>query len=384
MSLLRAETRDITMSDIPWSAGGSRSMTYDPSALRLIPLYSATTGIADDVAVMPWHAYTQKPEGWGEQLGRQPKILTDPTGQGVGLIPWLNQGVMSALLWGYAFGIVLTIGADGWPEVVRWVHPSRATIDETGTRVRFLVDGQEIDPMTVVYVPGPVLPGSIRGLSPISLFRLQFSKSMAAQRYAWQAFDQGIMPPGVLRNTARTMDTKDLDTAKARFKASVEGRDIFATGKDWEWTALGVPDDDARFLETIKAGATEIAAIYRVTPEDVGGETGSSLTYSTLAENQHNRNRRSLLPWVRRFEWALTAARPRPQYVKANMDALIRTDIKSRMEAHEIALRTGLETNAEGRALEDKAPLTPEQVTEWQTFYGARKAAPVTTTAGGQ
>ena len=53
------------------------------------------------------------------------------------------------------------------------------------------------------------------------------------------------------------------------------GRQPLVTGSDWQWTPLAVPDDDAKFLETIKAGATEIAAIYRVTPEDVGGVTGT-------------------------------------------------------------------------------------------------------------
>ena len=104
--------------------------------------------------------------------------------------------------------------------------------------------------------------------------------------------------------------------------------------------------------------------------------------------NQQNRNRRALLPWVRRFESALTSVLPRPQYVKASMDALIRPDLMARMQAHEISLRTGMETLEEGRALEDKQPLSAEQISQWQELYRKPGTAPastdITTTPGGK
>ena len=352
------------------------------SALRLIPLYAAVSGIADDISIMPWQTFAASGAGWGQKLPNQPKLLTDPAGDNSGFIPWMNQGVMSACLWGFAFGPVLARDPLGIPTVVRWVHPGRVTIDETGTQPRFLVDGKQIN--DYLYVPGPVLPGSIRGLSPIALFRLQFGKSLTAQQYASDLFSRGVMPPGTLRNTSRTLEPGQADVFKARFKADVANRDIFVTGSDWEWTPLSAPADDATFLETIKAGATEIASIYRVTPEDIGGTTGSSMTYATLEMNQQNRNRRALLPWVRRFESVISYALGPGQYTKANMDALIRADLKARMESHEIALRIGMETNPEGRALEDKPPLTPDETNQWQNLYGQRSTATTTTTTGGK
>ena len=379
MSLFRGrreESRAISYSDM-W---GAALPTESADPLRLIPLYSAVTGIADDVSVTPWHVYRDSGAGWGEKLARQPKLFTDPTGTGSGFIPWMNQAVSSAALWGFAFAPILRWD-NGAPSVARWAHPSRVRIDETGPSPRFLLDEQVVT--EYIYVPGPVLPGSIRGLSPVSLFRLQFGKSIKAQQYAAALFDSGVMPPGTLRNTERVLPEGAADVIKAKFKQSVAGHDIFVTGKDWEWTQLQAPDQDVQFLETIKAGATEIAAIYRVQPEDIGGEAGGSLTYTTLEMNQQNRNRRALLPWVRRFEAALTAVLPRPQYVKANMDALIRPDLMARMQAHEIALRTGMETVEEGRALEDKAPLSPDQISQWQNLYRKTGAMPTTETTGG-
>lgn len=365
MSLFRSsESRALSFQDVWGSASGEAVLGVD-SSLRLIPLYSAVTGIADDISVMPWHAYRDSGQGWGEKLTNQPKLLTDPAGNGTGFIPWMNQGVMSATLWGFAFAPILKWEA-GVPTVARWAHPGKVELDESGVMPAFKIGNRRIT--DYIYVPGPVLPGSIKGLSPVSLFRMQFSKSLKAQRYASDLFEGGVMPPGVLRNQSKTLQPGEADAAKARFKLSVAGRDIFVTGRDWEWTPLQAPNDDIKFLETIKAGANEIAAIYRVQPEDIGGEpAGGSLTYSTLEMNQLNRNRRALLPWVRRFESALTHALP-DWYVKANMDAMVRPDIKARMQAHEIAQRIGMETLDEGRALEDKAPLTPEEIERWQLY----------------
>ena len=363
-----------------WGSG-QVSATDPPSQLRLIPLYAAVTGIADDISVMPWHAY-QSTGGWGERLPERPQLLVDPAGDGTGLIPWLNQGVMSAALWGYAFAVVLSSRA-GTPVVARWVTPGAVDIDETGPMPVFTVNGTRV--VDYIYVPGPVLPGSIKGLSPTSLFRLQFGKQLKAQRYASKLFDGGVMPPGVLKNSEKTLQDGAATAVKAKFKQSVADRDIFVTGKDWTWTPLSAPDDDVRFLETIKAGATEIAAIYRVQPEEIGGDSGSSLTYSTLEMSQLNRNRRALLPWVRRFEAVLSDVLPPGQYVKANMDALVRPDLEARMKAHEIGLRIGMETLAEGRALEDKPPLTDEEIQQWQNLY-RKSGAPATekTTTGGE
>ena len=379
MSLLfgRAETRSID--DLPWDRGGSvRSVTTVESALRLIPVYSAVSGIADDVATMPLHTYRDQ-DGIRRRVP-DPSIVTSP-GVGADRIAWRCQAMSSLLLRGNAYGLITSLDGRGWPTKVVWLHPDHVVVDERSGTPRYTYQGRPLDASSVVHIPGFVLPGSVVGLSPVSLFRLQLSRGMSAQQYAADFFDKGIMPPGVLRNRAKVLKPGEADIAKSRFKESVKGRDIFVTGNDWEWSALSVPKDDAAFLETIQAGATEIAAIYRVSPEDIGGKSGDSMTYKTLESNEMRRARRALMPWTARIESALSALMPAPQYVKFNLDAIARADLKTRMEAHAIALDIGLETNDEGRALEDRPPLTPAQREEWQASYRPQGAA---TTVEGQ
>ena len=386
MSLFRAEQRSLTASDLPWSAGGTSLIGGSvEAALRLIPLYAAVSAIADDISTTPVAAFQRTPGGVRQKLDTQPPIVSAPSHTG-SQITWIAQALASMLLWGNAFGLVTQRNDWGDPQKAVWLRPDRMQVDETNAVPVYSYGGRQLPTSEVIHVPAFVLPGSVKGLSPVQLFRLQLSKSQRAQEYAEQFYSRGIMPPGVLRNQEKTLKGGDADIAKARFKAAVQGREPFVTGKDWEWTALQLPSDDAKFLETIKAGATEIAAIYRMSAEDIGGVTGgSSITYATLEMNELKYNRRTLLPWARRLEDAWGALLPDPQYVRFNLDANARVELKTRTESSEIGLRAGILTIDEARALEDRPPLTPEQIDQWQNFYGARKGLPTTTTTiGGQ
>ena len=65
----------------------------------------------------------------------------------------------------------------------------------------------------------------------------------------------------------------------------------------------------------------------------------------------------TFLPWIKRVEAFLSAMLPRPQYVKLNVDALLRGDTKTRYESYAIGIDKGFLTVNESRAFEERAPL---------------------------
>jgi HK97 family phage portal protein len=146
---------------------------------------------------------------------------------------------------------------------------------------------------------------------------------------------------------------------KQQFIATVSASEPFVTGSDWDLEAIDLPAGEATFLQAIKATATQVAAIYRVPPEDIGGETsGSSLTYKSLEQDMARFNTRTMRPIATRWESVLSPyLQPSAEYVRANLDAGVRADLKTRYEAHEIALRAGFLTKDEVRALEERPPL---------------------------
>lgn len=372
MSLLfgrRGESRSISYQDV-FSRGDDLSQFTGNAAtagLRLAPVFAAVRLISDQFAAAPLHAYRTRADGSRERVSPQPSLLTSPSAA-LSLYAWKHQAISSLLTRGNAVGYV-TGERGGWPATVAWLDVDRVRVDESGASPKFYYDGRLIEPHLLVHVPAFVLPGSVWGLSPMALFRSTvLDAGAAAQKSARDWFANGAVPGGHLKNTARTVDQAQADRYKQRFKASVSNRGVLVTGSDWEYTPIGVPADQAAFVEMMKLTATQVAGIYGVPAEMIGGETGSSLTYSTVEQNMLNFATMTMRPWFVRMEDALTALLPRPQYARFNLDAMVRADLKTRMESHEIGLRTGVETLDEARALEDRPPLTDAEKSEWVTL----------------
>jgi HK97 family phage portal protein len=166
--------------------------------------------------------------------------------------------------------------------------------------------------------------------------------------------------------------------------AAVNGRQPLVTGNDWDYTAIGLPADELQFVQSLKLNATQIAAIYGIAPEDIGGEAAAGLQYSTVEMNQIKLSSNTMLPWYTRFEDGMEGSTPRGQYLMFEPDDLLRTDLVTRMTAHNLALQNGVEIQDEARAKEGKQPLTPEQFSTWQQTYKPVPVAPAATREGQQ
>ena len=346
-------------------------------ALRLVPVFAATSMLADSVAALPLQAYRLLGDGRRERT--RWALLDQPAAHGT-TYDWLHRCMISLLLRGNAYGLVTSTDGAGWPRQIEWLNPDLVTVDDHAyPTVRYFYRGVELDPASVIHVVGYARPGSAVGLSPVANFAHTVDMGVGAASAARDWYRNGAMPNYSLKNTAQIVSPEMAELAKARWKSSQRTGEPFVAGADWELRPIGVNATDARFLEAIRATATQIASIYRIPPEKIGGDTGSSMTYATTEQQSIDFLTHSLMPWLVRIESAISAVMPRPIFAKFNADAMIRTDTLTRMQVHEIALRTGIETLDEGRALEDRPPLTPEQIDSWKSNY----ARGVTTPAGG-
>jgi HK97 family phage portal protein len=144
-------------------------------------------------------------------------------------------------------------------------------------------------------------------------------------------------------------------------------------GKDWEYTPISVPPEEAQFVQTMKMTATQVAAIYHIPPEKIGGETGHSLTYATAETHQIEWTTDALRTWLEMLEAAFSSWLPDRQYVKFNIGGLVRADMKTRYESYAIGLQNGWLNRDEVRAYEDLEPLPNG---EGQTFAVPPPATP--------
>ena len=325
------------------------------SILRLAPVYAATRLIADQVASLPWHAHVDR-DGIPERLRPQPDLIANPSRYGT-RYDWLFRLMTSVLLRGNAVGLRGN-EVRGWPTKVEWLDPTKVACREDEPGKPLYYDGRLLDENQIVHIPGYVLPDARWGLTPIGAFRSIADVGLGAQDYAAAWFTAGApVPRGILRNTEMSVVADVAKAAKESYRKNLAHGDLFVTGKDWEWTSVQLPADDVRFIEAMRASATQVAAIYGVPSEMIGGESGGSLTYNTVELNLLSLAMITLRPWVTRIEQALTGLLPRGQYVKANLDAAVRSDTKTKYEVYKIQADMRHRTPNELRALDDLPPL---------------------------
>jgi phage portal protein BeeE len=119
----------------------------------------------------------------------------------------------------------------------------------------------------------------------------------------------------------------------------------------------------------------EIARAAGVDPEDLGVST-TSRTYQNAEQRRLDLLDFTLAHYMSAVEQRLSMrdVLPRGYEAKVNLDGFLRSDTKTRFEAHELALKNGFETVGEVRELEDRPPIrqttpvpTPALVPEGQS-----------------
>lgn len=353
MSLFfRPKAEERSISSIPWSHGGPRPLMGDSleGSLSLVPVYSAVNFIATTVSTLPLQAYRKTPNG--SQRIPTPKLFQKPDPR-LTQTKWVQQGLASALIRGNAFALKVGLDRDEMtPRSTPWLHPDTVELRDD----EWFVNGKHVPNENMLHVPGLVLPGSRLGISPLTACRTAIQGGMSAQEFMGDWFTNRAIPGLHFKNEAKVLEPAESAKVKERLKATLRNGEPFVTGKDWSMDVLRIPAEDAGFVASSQLTATQVAAIYGVPPEEIGGETGGSLHYTTEELNQIKVLRR-LRHWLVTFEEAFSELLPAPQYLKFNADAGIRVDTATRYGVHKIAREIGLNNIDELRALEDEQPL---------------------------
>ncbi|MEW2250401.1 phage portal protein [Streptomyces sp. NPDC006975] len=358
------ERRDLGVNDVSWPVEdlASPAAVSVEGALRLTPVFAAGRLLSTSVASLPIRQYRRV----GDATTKLPlaSLFQKPASQGT-IDDWLKRAMLSLVYRGNAVGLIVERDWLEFPTRIEWLNPADVFVQDTnalGTRGSFMDPvwsycGIELPSEDVVHIPWMTYPGRVWGLSPIAAYAVTVSTGLAAQKFLDDYFRAGGQPPGRFQNTAQTIDQQQANVIKRRIVQAIRSHEPIVYGKDWQYDPITVSVQEAQFCETMRLGATQIAAIYGIPPEKIGGETGGSYTYSSPEQRQIEFIQDALLPYLVSLENHLSALLPRGQFIKFDADALIRIDLAARMDAYEKGRLIGLWNLDEIRAKEDEAPL---------------------------
>jgi HK97 family phage portal protein len=209
-----------------------------------------------------------------------------------------------------------------------------------------------------------MLPGHLRGVSPVEYARQIIGLGLGAQEQAARFFGQGAVIPGVIQ-TSGSLTKEQMREIRDQWLQSHGGTrrshlPVVLTG-DAKYQGITMTQEQAQFLETRRYTDAQVAGqMFKVDPTMLGIPVeGSSLTYSNLEQRGTHLVRHTLLPWIVRVERGLSSLLPRGEQLKMSVDGLLRADLQSRYASYktaaEIQQMTGeaLLTVDEMRDLED-------------------------------
>ncbi|NYD43940.1 phage portal protein [Nocardioides panaciterrulae] len=334
-------------------ADGFTRQPNETRATRLGPVFAAIRHIVDYGSTLPLDSYRKLSEAERIQmpLPRLLSRLEEPGG--IGVDQWIGQALYGLAVHGNAVGWVSDVDGWGYPLAVTWLQ--RGDWEWSEAAQRWYVFGAPVPFANVVHIPWLVPSGKRIAMSPIEHYASITCAGLSAQEYADMKRGGGL-PPMVLRNSERLLDAAAAEKVSDRLTSRLALGKPFVTGKDWDLTAPEIPPNHLQFIDTLKLTATQIAAIYGIDPVELGGAAPNSLTYQT-EELRQIRRASDMRPYLVRVENALARLLPNRQYVKFNVDATMRVDIKTRTEITGAQIADGRLSVDEARALEDRPPV---------------------------
>jgi HK97 family phage portal protein len=341
----------------------------ESNAINYSAVYACVRVISETVASLPLHVYQRIPGGGKQRAPDHPlyDILHDlPNPEMTSFT--LRETMMSyLLLWGNAYAEI-EWGSDGfiralWPIPPHCIQVERNERQQIQYRVSFPDGTQRILPEArILHIPGLSFDG-LQGISPIRAARQAIGLGLAAEEFGARFFGNGTHLGGILKHPGKLSDQahKHLkESINEAYTGLGKSHRLMLLEEGMELEKIGIPPEDAQFLETRKFQVAEIARIFRVPLHMIGDlerATFSNIEHQSIEFVVH-----TIRPWLVRWEQAMKwklflPTERRSFFAEFVVDGLLRGDIKSRYEAYAIARQNGWMSADDIREMENMNPL---------------------------
>jgi HK97 family phage portal protein len=348
-------------------------MVSEENALQYLAVYACVRVLAESVAGLPLILYRRLENGGKERAYEHPLydlLHANP-----------NPDMTAYAFWETLIGHTALTG-NGYAQVIYnrgghvyalWpLNPLRMTVerkdgqlkytyrlarpDANGQMERFFMADE------ILHIHGLGFDG-VTGYSPVALARQAIGLGMAAEEFGSRFFGNDARPGVVLQHPGKLSDDaykrleKSWDQAHRGVNKSHKAA-ILEEGLTVK--EVGIPPEDAQFLQTRSFQVNEIARLYRIPPHMIG-----DLEHATFSNIEHQAIEfvvHTLRPWLVRAEQAvsmrlLTPGERENYFAEFLVDGLLRGDTISRYQAYQVGRQGGWLSANDVRRLENMNPI---------------------------
>ncbi|MFD2704076.1 phage portal protein [Salibacterium lacus] len=271
-------------------------------------------------------------------------------------------------LWGNAYAEIEYDGAGRpralWPLLPNQTWPER---DQRTYEIFYHVttpDGHyvKLPASRVLHIPGLSLNG-LTGLSPIGMAREAVGLSLATEEFGANFFENGTNIGAIAEHPKQLTEqgSKNLrESINDTYAGLGKSHRVMLLEEGMKFQKIGIPPNDAQFLETRKFQTEEIARVFRVPPHMLADL--SQATFSNIEQQSLDFVKNTMGPWIKRWEQAINTKLfgrdgRKHYFAEFVLDSLLRGDIKTRYEAYAIGRQNGWLSANDIREKENENPL---------------------------
>lgn len=348
------------------------------TAMQTTAVYSCVRILSEALASLPLHLYRYKAGGKERVYDHALyHILHDEPNSEMTSFVFRETLMSHLLIWGNAYAQIIRDGAGRvvglYPLLPNKVEVGRDKYGEimyiynrtSDENPNFKDYGTvQLRKQDVLHIPGLGFDGLV-GYSPIAMAKNAVGMTIACEEYGASFFANGANPGGVLEHPGVLKDPKKVrDSWNEVYRGSNNAHKVAVLEEGMKYQQIGIPPEEAQFLETRKFQINEIARLYRIPPHMVGDLEKSS--FSNIEQQSLEFVKYTLDPWVIRWEQALQRSlflpREKTEYfIKFNVEGLLRGDYQSRMNGYSIGRQNGWLSSNDIRQLEDLNPIPEEE-----------------------
>ena len=349
------------------------------TAMQTTAVYACVRILAEAVASLPLHVYEYQDDGGKKLVHDHPLyyLLHDEPNPEMTSFVFRETLMSHLLIWGNAYAQIIRDGA-GRVLGLYPLLPDKMEVqrDDKGNIYYVYSRNSDENPMfkeygniklkaeDVLHIPGLGFDGLI-GYSPIAMAKNAVGMTLACEEYGASFFANGANPGGVLEHPGVLKDpSKVRESWNSVYRGVSNAHKIAVLEEGMKHQQIGIPPEEAQFLETRKFQINEIARLYRIPPHMVGDLDKSS--FSNIEQQSLEFVKYTLDPWVIRWEQSLQRSLLLPgekgkYFIKLNVDGLLRGDYQSRMNGYAVGRQNGWFSANDIREMENMNPIPDEE-----------------------
>ena len=349
------------------------------TAMQTTAVYACVRILAEAVASLPLHVYEYQDDGGKKLVHDHPLyyLLHDEPNPEMTSFVFRETLMSHLLIWGNAYAQIIRDGA-GRVLGLYPLLPDKMDVqrDDKGNIYYVYSRNSDENPMfkeygdirlkaeDVLHIPGLGFDGLI-GYSPIAMAKNAVGMTLACEEYGASFFANGANPGGVLEHPGVLKDpSKVRESWNSVYRGVSNAHKIAVLEEGMKYQQIGIPPEEAQFLETRKFQVNEIARLYRIPPHMVGDLDKSS--FSNIEQQSLEFVKYTLDPWVIRWEQSLQRSLLLPgekgkYFIKLNVDGLLRGDYQSRMNGYAVGRQNGWFSANDIREMENMNPIPDEE-----------------------